>query len=62
MANKKPEQQKHVSPEGAVEVNEKDLDNAAGGVVGWPEADTFQKVAPAQEYKFTPPPGDQKRT
>jgi hypothetical protein len=33
MTDKKPDQEKQVTPEGAVEVNEKDLEQAAGGAI-----------------------------
>ena len=33
MTDKKPEKEEEVTPKGAVEVNEKDLDQAAGGVL-----------------------------
>lgn len=55
MADEKPVQEKEVTPKGAVEVDEKDLEQAEGGISGYsaPTIDDFnkkittvQKVAP----------------
>ena len=68
MAEEKPDQQKQATPAGAVEVDETDLDQAAGGISSYSvptdsfslnftkTATTQQKVAPAT----TPPPDDGK--
>lgn len=60
MTDKKPEQEKDATPRGAVEIDEKDLDKAAGG-----ETLTFAKIKvsykpPPQEAPIIPPPDDTK--
>ena len=45
MTDEKPEKEEEVTPKGAVEVNEEDLDQAAGGVESWSQpADTSVKI------------------
>jgi hypothetical protein len=53
MTHKKPEQEKEVTPKGAVEVDEEKLDQASGGLESFSrtyskiEIDSAQKVAPS---------------
>lgn len=60
MADNKPEPEKDVTPRGAVEIDEKDLDKAAGGeTLNYAKVKVEYKPAP-QEAPIIPPPDDTK--